>query len=160
MNKQQLLSHSTASKAVTGQKAKMVLIISRESREHQDMQVLCHRLGSHNSYWQLKFPILAFLPWHTGKPDLPSLWAQGCSSQRWGKQQKASCFLRSEPGSVWQPRELASQPQTTHVMSEYSLTKMSSAAICCLIRLANTSLSQSSPSALLLPKETITSKIH
>lgn len=32
MNKQRLLSHSAASKAVTGQKAKMVLIISRERR--------------------------------------------------------------------------------------------------------------------------------
>lgn len=158
MNKQQLLSHSAASKAVTGQKAKMVLIISRESREHQDTQVLCHRLGSHNSHWQLEFPILAFLPWHTGKTDLLSLWAQGCFSQRWGKQQKPSCFLRSEPGSVWQPRESASQPHTTHVMSKYSLTETSSAAICYLIRLATTSLSQSSPSALSLPKETVTSK--
>lgn len=124
------------------------------------MQVVCHRLGSHNSHCQLKFPILAFLPWHTGKPHLPSLWAQGCSSQRWGKQQKPSCFLRSEPGSVWQPRESASQPQTTHVMSKYSLTKPSSTAICYLIRLATTSLSQSSPSAFSLPKETVTSKTH
>lgn len=71
MNKQQLLSHSAASKAVTGQKSKMVLIISRGSREHQDMQVLCHRLGSHNSHWQLRFPILASSPGTLGSKTSP-----------------------------------------------------------------------------------------
>lgn len=49
----------------------MVLIISRVSREHQDMQVLCHKLGSHNSHWQLKFPILAFLPCTLGSQISP-----------------------------------------------------------------------------------------
>lgn len=91
MNKQQLLSHSAASKAVTGQKAKMVLIISRESREHQDTQVL-----SQTGITQLS---LAAQISHTGISSLahwedrsPQSLSSGLFLPKMGKTTKAQLF--------------------------------------------------------------------
>lgn len=87
----------------------MVIIIGRDCRGPKYIACMYLECFHRQITETLQAALISYASIYTSEhQEATSHWScldQCCSSPRWGKQQKHSCFLKSEPGSLWQPRE-------------------------------------------------------